>query len=39
MIALLRRFQNRLPESRIEWQRAIELDPNNAAASASSARR
>jgi TolB-like protein/class 3 adenylate cyclase/Tfp pilus assembly protein PilF len=31
-IALLRRFQNRLPESRIEWQRAIELDPNNAAA-------
>jgi adenylate cyclase len=32
MIALLRRFQNRLPESRIEWQRAIELDPNNAAA-------
>ncbi|HWD59303.1 MAG TPA: adenylate/guanylate cyclase domain-containing protein [Stellaceae bacterium] len=32
MIALLRRVQNRLPESRIEWQRAIELDPNNAAA-------
>jgi|ERR1700722_11825032 adenylate cyclase len=32
MIALLRRFQNRLPESRIEWERAIELDPNNAAA-------
>jgi adenylate cyclase len=31
-IALLRRFQNRLPESRIEWQRAIELDPNNASA-------
>ena len=31
-IALLRRFQNRLPESRIEWERAIELDPNNAAA-------
>jgi len=31
-IALLRRFQNRLPESRIEWQRAIELDPNNAIA-------
>jgi adenylate cyclase len=31
-LALLRRFQNRLPESRIEWQRAIELDPNNAAA-------
>jgi tetratricopeptide (TPR) repeat protein len=32
MTALLRRVQNRLPESRIEWQRAIELDPNNAAA-------
>ncbi|HTZ34739.1 MAG TPA: adenylate/guanylate cyclase domain-containing protein [Stellaceae bacterium] len=32
MIALLRRYQNRLPESRIEWERAIELDPNNAAA-------
>ena len=31
-IGLLRRFQNRLPESRIEWQRAIELDPNNAIA-------
>jgi adenylate cyclase len=31
-IALLRRYQNRLPESRIEWQRAIELDPNNAVA-------
>src|SRR5579863_9074621 len=31
-IALLRRVQNRLPESRIEWERAIELDPNNAAA-------
>jgi adenylate cyclase len=31
-IALLRRVQNRLPESRIEWQRAIELDPNNATA-------
>jgi adenylate cyclase len=31
-IALLRRFQNRLPESRIEWQRAIELDPNDAIA-------
>ncbi len=31
-IALLRRLQNRLPESRIEWQRAIELDPNNAVA-------
>jgi len=32
MIALLRRVQNRLPESRIEWERAIQLDPNNAAA-------
>jgi tetratricopeptide (TPR) repeat protein len=32
MTALLRRVQNRLPESRIEWERAIELDPNNAAA-------
>jgi TolB-like protein/class 3 adenylate cyclase/Tfp pilus assembly protein PilF len=32
MIALLRRVQNRLPESRIEWERAIEIDPNNAAA-------
>ena len=32
MIALLRRYQNRLPESRIEYQRALELDPNNAAA-------
>jgi adenylate cyclase len=31
-IALLRRFQNRLPESRLEWQRAIDLDPNNAPA-------
>jgi adenylate cyclase len=31
-IALLRRVQNRLPESRIEWQRAIDLDPNNAVA-------
>jgi len=30
--ALLRRFQNRLPESRFEWQRAIELDPNDAIA-------
>jgi len=30
--ALLRRFQNRLPESRIECERAIELDPNNAVA-------
>src|SRR5216684_1563243 len=27
--ALLRRVQNRLPESRIEWERAIALDPNN----------
>jgi adenylate cyclase len=32
MIALLRRVQNRLPESRIEYERAIQLDPNNAAA-------
>ncbi|HYM74124.1 MAG TPA: tetratricopeptide repeat protein, partial [Stellaceae bacterium] len=32
IIALLRRVQNRLPESRIEWERAIELDPNNAIA-------
>ena len=32
MIALLRRYQNRLPESRIEYERAIALDPNNAAA-------
>jgi TolB-like protein/class 3 adenylate cyclase/Tfp pilus assembly protein PilF len=32
MIALLRRLQNRLPESRIEYERAIDLDPNNAAA-------
>ena len=31
-IALLRRYQNRLPESRIEWQHAIELDPNNSIA-------
>jgi adenylate cyclase len=31
-IALLRRIQNRLPESRIGWERAIELDPNNAIA-------
>ena len=31
-IALLRRFQNRLPESRIEWERAIQLDPNDAIA-------
>ncbi len=29
-IALLRRVQNRLPESRIELERAIDLDPNNA---------
>jgi len=31
-IALLRRLQNRLPESRSEWERAIVLDPNNAIA-------
>src|SRR5205807_2433020 len=31
-IALLRRLQNRLAESRIEWERAIALDPNHAAA-------
>jgi adenylate cyclase len=31
-IALLRRLQNRLPESRSEWERAIALDPNNAIA-------
>ncbi len=31
-IALLRRLQNRLTESRIEWERALALDPNNAAA-------
>src|SRR5205807_5572550 len=31
-IALLRRLQNRLTESRIEWERAIALDPNNAVA-------
>ncbi len=31
-IALLRRVQDRLPESRIELERAIELDPNNAIA-------
>jgi adenylate cyclase len=31
-LALLRRLQNRLAESRIEWERAIALDPNNAAA-------
>ncbi|MBV8777887.1 MAG: tetratricopeptide repeat protein [Alphaproteobacteria bacterium] len=31
-IALLRRVQNRLPESRLEWERAIELDPNNSVA-------
>jgi TolB-like protein/class 3 adenylate cyclase/Tfp pilus assembly protein PilF len=30
--ALLRRYQNRLPESRLEWERAIELDPNDAIA-------
>ena len=32
VIALLRRLQNRLPESRSEWERAIALDPNNAIA-------
>jgi TolB-like protein/class 3 adenylate cyclase/Flp pilus assembly protein TadD len=32
VIALLRRLQNRLPESRIEWERAIALDPNNSIA-------
>jgi tetratricopeptide (TPR) repeat protein len=31
-MALLRRYQNRLPESRIEWERAIQLDPNDAIA-------
>src|SRR5579863_8804109 len=31
-MALLRRLQNRLAESRIEWERAIALDPNNAVA-------
>src|SRR5439155_897365 len=31
-IALLRRLQNRLTESRIEWERALALDPNHAAA-------
>jgi TolB-like protein/Tfp pilus assembly protein PilF len=31
-IALLRRIQNRLAESRIEWERAIALDPNNSIA-------
>jgi TolB-like protein/class 3 adenylate cyclase len=31
-IALLRRVQNKLPESRIEYERAIALDQNNAAA-------
>src|SRR5712691_6349705 len=31
-IGLLRRLQNRLAESRIEWERALALDPNNAAA-------
>ena len=31
-IGLLRRLQNRLAESRIEWERAIALDPNNAVA-------
>ncbi len=28
----MRRYQNRLPESRIEWERAIQLDPNDAIA-------
>jgi TolB-like protein/Tfp pilus assembly protein PilF len=32
VVALLRRLQNRLPESRIEWERAIALDPNNSIA-------
>ena len=31
-LALLRRLQNRLAELRIEWERAIALDPNNAVA-------
>ncbi|HML11081.1 MAG TPA: adenylate/guanylate cyclase domain-containing protein [Stellaceae bacterium] len=31
-LALLRRYQNRLPESRAEWERATELDPNDAIA-------
>jgi len=31
-MALLRGSRNRLPESRFEWQRAIELDPNDAIA-------
>jgi adenylate cyclase len=31
-IAILRRYQNRLSQSRYEWQRAIELDPNNSVA-------
>jgi adenylate cyclase len=30
--ALLRRYQNRLAESRVEWERAIQLDPNDAVA-------
>ena len=30
--ALLRRYQNRLPESRVELERAIELDANNSVA-------
>jgi len=38
-IALLRRLQNRLTESRIEWERALALDPNNAAAYGHSALR
>jgi adenylate cyclase len=31
-MGLLRRLQNRLADSRIEWERAIALDPNNAVA-------
>jgi tetratricopeptide (TPR) repeat protein len=31
-LALLRRMQDRLAESRVEYERAIELDPNNSAA-------
>jgi adenylate cyclase len=32
MMGLLRRLQDRLTESRIEWETAIALDPNNVAA-------
>jgi len=32
MMGLLRRLQDRLTESRIEWETAIALDPNNATA-------